>query len=96
MMVKEEVPPLLASQYRRLWLDEAHQLGMVAETLAEVLGWQPSGDEIVPNALELATVAAQRIRMLEGLLSSASVAHDTQRNPRGKTNSRHTAIFTLN
>jgi len=94
--VSEETPPLLASQYRRLWLDEAHEVGSIAETLAEVLGWQPTPDQPLPDALALAEVAAQRIRLLEGLLSSNAISHDARRNPCGKTNARHKPIFTLN
>lgn len=60
-MSQEEMPPLLAAQYRRLWLDDAHKLGLVAEILADVLGWQPTPDEIVPDALALAEEAAARL-----------------------------------
>lgn len=55
--------------YRQLWLDDAHALGMIAETLADVLGWQPTGDEILPDPLALADEAACRIAELERLLS---------------------------
>ena len=51
--------------YRRLWLEDAHELGQIAETLAHALGWQPTEVEPLPNPLELAEVAAQRIISLE-------------------------------
>lgn len=68
-----------AACYRRLWLDTEADLGLVAETLAEVLGWQPSHDQIVPNALELAEVAARRVAELERIVGTAH--HRTPRRP---------------
>ncbi len=47
-----------AAQYREWWLESEHALGQVAETLADVLGWQRSEDQPLPDALELAQVAA--------------------------------------
>ena len=51
--------------YRRLWLNSEHELGQIAETLAEAIGWQPTDDQILPDALELAQVAAARLASLE-------------------------------
>lgn len=69
MLTEEQLEPvcetLLAEDYRRLWLEDAHTIGMIAETLAEALGWQPSDDELLPNALMLAGAAADRLAMLE-------------------------------
>jgi hypothetical protein len=48
--------------YRSLWLEESAALGLVAETLADALGWQPSPDAPLPDALALAEAAAERIR----------------------------------
>lgn len=56
---------LEAHQYRRLWLDTAHELGMVAELLADATGWQPSDTQPMPDALELAERAAMRLQQLE-------------------------------
>lgn len=58
-------PPLQALQYRRLWLDDAHTLGLIAEYLADALGWQPTSDQPLPDALELAQAAAERLLELE-------------------------------
>lgn len=91
-----EMHPLHAAQYRRLWLDEAHTLGLVAETLAEVLGWQPTADDPLPDALELAAVAAEKIVELEGLLVGADIHHRSPRNPSSKTRARRTPTFVLN
>lgn len=52
-------------QYRRLWLDAEHELGMVAELLADATGWQPSDTQPMPDALELAERAAMRLAQLE-------------------------------
>lgn len=60
---------LTAAQYRRLWLDSACELGLVAETLADALGWQPTGDQILPDVLELAQRAVARISTLEQSLA---------------------------
>lgn len=51
--------------FRRLWLEAENILGLVAETLAEATGWQPTDAEILPDALALAQVAAARINELE-------------------------------
>lgn len=59
--LKHNPPPLQACQYRRLWLDDAHALGMVAEILADALDWQPTTDQPLPDALTLAQIAAERI-----------------------------------
>jgi hypothetical protein len=64
MIEQEDVkiaPPLSAAQYRRAWLNDAHTLGQIAETLAEVLGWQPTAEQMLPDPLELAQEAATRI-----------------------------------
>lgn len=66
-MLKQQKPPLMARQYRELWLDSADELGLVAEILSEVLGWQPSPDQPLPDALELAQAAAERIIALEAI-----------------------------
>lgn len=58
-------PPLQARQYRSLWLDDAHALGLIAETLADALGWQPTDEQPLPDALELAQAAAERIVELQ-------------------------------
>lgn len=50
-----------AACYRRLWLEDAHTLGLIACVLADVLGWQPTPDEPLPDPLELAEVAAARL-----------------------------------
>lgn len=60
---------LEAHQYRRLWLDTSAELGLVAEELASALGWQPTPAEPLPNALELAQVAARRLHELERAVS---------------------------
>lgn len=52
-------------RYRALWLDTAAELGLVAEALAEATGWQPSDDQPLPDALQLALVAARRLAELE-------------------------------
>lgn len=70
-IVSEETPPLLASQYRYLWLESANELGLIAETLALVLGWQPTPDAPLPDALELAGMAATRIHELERVIGGA-------------------------
>lgn len=59
--------------HRRLWLDSADQLGLVAETLADALGWQPSHNQPMPDALRLAEQAAARLREIER--QAASVQH---------------------
>lgn len=61
----QQKPPLMARQYRQLWLDSADELGLVAEILAEVLGWQPSPDAPLPDAVELAQAAAEHIMSLQ-------------------------------
>lgn len=72
MLTVEELAPLgetlLAEDYRRLWLADAHELGLIAETLADVLGWQPTTDELLPDALALAGEAVDRIATLEAML----------------------------
>lgn len=67
MMVigKQQKPPLLARQYRELWLEDAHRLGLIGECLAEALGWQPSEAAPLPDAVELAQAAAEHIISLE-------------------------------
>lgn len=54
-------------RYRRLWLDSAHELGQVAECLSDALAWQPAHEGEMPDALELAQVAATRLAQLEPL-----------------------------
>lgn len=66
-MLKQQKPPLMARQYRELWLESEDQLGLIAETLAEALGWQPSPDQPLPDPLELAQAAAERIIALEAI-----------------------------
>lgn len=51
--------------HRALWLDAEDRLGLIAETLAEVLGWQPTESQLLPDALELVDAAAARIVALE-------------------------------
>lgn len=58
-------PLLTAQQYRRCWLDTSAELGQVAETLALALGWQPSADQPLPDALGLAQAASERITAIE-------------------------------
>lgn len=68
MINEDELETLLAGvqlDYRQLWLDDAHMLGQVAETLAEVLAWQPTSTQPLPNALALAEAARERIATLE-------------------------------
>lgn len=59
---------LSAQQYRRLWLDEAHANGQIAEVLAEALGWQPTSEQPLPDALALAGAVAERVVALEAQL----------------------------
>lgn len=61
----ELLPPLSAATYRRLWLDSEDRLGLIAETLTEVLGWQPTCEQPLPDPLELAQVAAARLTARE-------------------------------
>lgn len=61
----QQKPPLLARQYRQLWLEDANRLGLVAEILADVLCWQPSDEQPLPDPLELAQAAAMRLHQLE-------------------------------
>lgn len=69
MMVREEeIEAHLSAvrlDYRGLWLDSEHQLGQVAETLADATGWQPTDTQPMPDALALAQVAAARLEALE-------------------------------
>jgi hypothetical protein len=74
-----EEPPLPAATYRELWLDSEHALGIIAEQLADVLGWQPTTTEPLPDALALADEAAQRIATLERLLNTTR--HRSRREP---------------
>lgn len=77
MLTQEMLVPveetLLAGDYRRLWLNDAHALGQIAETLADALGCGgplgASEDEPLPDPLALAGVAADRIAMLEAMLT---------------------------
>lgn len=71
----EVAPPLMARQYRQLWLDSEHELGQVAETLAAALGWQPTEADPLPNALELAEAAAERILQLQAQAVFATLTH---------------------
>ena len=77
MMVKEELETYrhVRLDYRRLWLDSEDELGLIAEILADVLGWQPTEVEPLPNALELAEVAAQRVIDLEILAAGTQGGH---------------------
>lgn len=68
-----DVAPLQARQYRRLWLESENELGLIAETLAEALGWQPSPDVPLPDPLELAEAAAERLLELEAQLVFATL-----------------------
>lgn len=70
----EEAPPLLAGQYRRLLLDSENELGLVAEMLAEVLGWQRTPEQPLPDALELAEAAAERMVELEVMVGADLIA----------------------
>ncbi len=81
-MHQEETPPLLASQYRRLWLNSADELGLIAEMLAEVLGWQPTPDAPLPDALALADQAEARIREFAPPLTTAR--HRSRRQPHSR------------
>lgn len=70
MIRQEEIECVLtAAQYRRLWLDDAATLSLVAELLADVLGWQPTDTQPLPDALQLAQTAAQRLAQLEQQLA---------------------------
>lgn len=67
-MVMDELETHLSRvglDYRQLWHDEANRMGLVAETLADALGWKPTDEQLLPDALELAATAAWRIRALE-------------------------------
>lgn len=78
--VKEmEAYCLEPAHYRRLWLDEAHALGQVAETLADALGWQPTAQELLPDGLELARAAAERIAELELQLTELDRGYVSER-----------------
>lgn len=86
----QQKPPLLARQYRQLWLEDANRLGMAAEILADALGWQANADQPLPDALELAQAAAERIMQLE---AQAVFSKITRQPTEGK--SQHLA-FSLN
>lgn len=69
---------LTAAQYRRLWLDDAHTLGLVAAALAEATGWTPTDEQPLPDALQLAALASQRLAQLEQMVrlrSPQDLAH---------------------
>ena len=83
-----------AACYRRLWLNDAHTLGQVAEILADALGWQPTDEQILPDALELAEVAASRIVELERVLSK--VGHRGSARRAAKSGYVHNAQIALN
>lgn len=89
-------PPLPAAVYRTLWLDAADELGLIAEILADVLGWERTPERPLPDALELAGVAAERIVELEGLLVGAEINHRAPRNSSSKTRARHNRIISVN
>lgn len=64
--------------YRRLWLEDAHALGLIAELLADALDWQPEQDQWLPDPLALAEAAAQRIRQLEAPTAARRIANFEQ------------------
>ena len=79
------LPPLTAAQYRALWLESEDRLGLIAECLAEVLGWEQSAEQPLPDPLALAEVAAQRL---------AKTA--TRRRKTNCIGARHERLFALN
>lgn len=56
-------------RYRALWLEDAHTLGQIGCILADATGWQPTDDDPLPDALELALVATRRLAELEQAVS---------------------------
>lgn len=71
--------PLRAHQYRQLWLASENELGLIAETLAQAMGWQPSPDVPIPDPLELAQAAAERLLELEAQMVFAALTRREDR-----------------
>lgn len=84
-MLRQQKPPLMARQYRQLWLEDANTLGLIGECLAEALGWQPSDDQPLPDPLELAQAAAERIVQLEAQQVFVTIMGAQHRNIRHLT-----------
>jgi len=67
--------------YRRHWLDAEDTLGLVAQTLAAALHWQPTHESALPDALELAELAATHIATLERLTATTKHRAPRQASP---------------